>query len=478
MKFLSQKGILSFIAIFCSAILCFAYLSDYPISMWDEARLANNALEMDLSGNWIVTTFDRIPDYGNVKFPLLIWLQVLSMRCFGFDEFGMRLPIAMAVFALCLYLWWFSIKYLKDFKIGLFAMLVLVTSNGFMDIHGGRTGDYDALLSLFTTISVLTFFNYIQENDRKQLMISCISFVLAVFTKSIAGMLFLLPMFVYIIYKGKVKNLLSSKEFYFGIGLFFAIIGSYVTIRAGLQADYIESIIRVDTIGRAVNAIDGHVHPFGYYWHLFIQFHFAYWVLFLFAGMAYAYFEKSFQYRTIIGYIATLIFMHLMTISLCTSKLQWYSLPNIPLASLVAAIFINEIFKILAAQKSKIFATCFVLAIFILPYFQVFNKINHGQGLTHNASLKKAVDFVKSSRWNQGPLICIEEGYFADMQFYIGAAKRQNKSIKAVSIDYVAKGDKVMFYKKTILEQLQMKWQFRIIEHRDDFYYVELVEKL
>lgn len=458
--------------------MCFAYLPDYPISMWDEARLANNALEMDLSGNWIVTTFDHVPDYGNVKFPLLIWLQVLSMRCFGFNELGMRMPVALSVFALCIYLFWYSIRYLKDYKIGLFAMLVLVTSNGFMDIHGGRTGDYDAMLSLFTTISVLSFYNYTQGNNRNQLLISCMSFILAVFTKSIAGMLFLLPMFVFVIYMDKLKQLFSSKEFYIGLVSFFVIIGSYVFIRAGLQGDYIESIIRVDTIGRAVNAIDGHVHPFGYYWHLFIQFHFAYWVLFFIAGLAYAYYEKAFQYRLLIGYLALLIFFHLMTISLCTSKLKWYSLPNIPLASMIAAIFINEIFKILSQQKSKIFAACFVLAIFILPYFQVFNKIHNGSGLTHDTSLKAASDFIKSNRWKQSPLKCIEEGYSADMQFYIGSAKRANKPISAVSIDYALKGDKVMFYKKTIFEQVQKRWQYRIIEQQDDFYYLELIEKL
>ncbi len=92
MRLLTLKSLYSSIALICAGILCFAYLPDYPISMWDEARLANNALEMDLSGNWIVTTFDHVPDYGNVKFPLLIWLRRSWRRTAPHRWPGRRFP--------------------------------------------------------------------------------------------------------------------------------------------------------------------------------------------------------------------------------------------------------------------------------------------------------------------------------------------------------------------------------------------------
>ncbi|UOQ78563.1 hypothetical protein MUN84_08455 [Hymenobacter sp. 5516J-16] len=63
-----------------------------PIYLWDESRVAVNAAEMALNNNWLVAHFEGQPDLWNTKPPLLLWLQVLSIKLFGFNEVAIRLP--------------------------------------------------------------------------------------------------------------------------------------------------------------------------------------------------------------------------------------------------------------------------------------------------------------------------------------------------------------------------------------------------
>jgi len=55
----------------------FLHLDILPLRMWDEARYAINAYEMNQNGNFIVTHYQGQPDMWNTKPPLMIWFQAL-----------------------------------------------------------------------------------------------------------------------------------------------------------------------------------------------------------------------------------------------------------------------------------------------------------------------------------------------------------------------------------------------------------------
>ena len=74
----------------------------------------------------------------------------------GVNETAIRLPSAFAALFTGLLLLWFFLKYRRDFWAGFSAVLVLVTTQGYVDFHAARTGDCDALLTLFMTASCLT----------------------------------------------------------------------------------------------------------------------------------------------------------------------------------------------------------------------------------------------------------------------------------------------------------------------------------
>ncbi|HQA87386.1 MAG TPA: 4-amino-4-deoxy-L-arabinose transferase, partial [Bacteroidales bacterium] len=70
----------------------FGKLDKIPVQLWDESRLAINALEMFENGNLLVTYYKGEPDFWNTKPPLMIWFQSLNFHLFGVNEFSLRLP--------------------------------------------------------------------------------------------------------------------------------------------------------------------------------------------------------------------------------------------------------------------------------------------------------------------------------------------------------------------------------------------------
>jgi len=105
----------------------------------------------------------------NTKPPLLIWVQVFLMRILGVNELAVRLPSAFAAFFTCIVLLIFFRRHLKNFWFGFISILVLVTSYGYIDLHASRTGDYDALLTLFTKLSGLFFFAFCATKNYKHI---------------------------------------------------------------------------------------------------------------------------------------------------------------------------------------------------------------------------------------------------------------------------------------------------------------------
>ncbi|HVE42415.1 MAG TPA: glycosyltransferase family 39 protein [Planctomycetota bacterium] len=80
------------------AALLFSVIGRAPLSRIDEGQIAEVAREMVTGRDWLT------PRIGGVTFPayppLAYWLLAASGSCFGFSEFAMRLPTALAGLAL------------------------------------------------------------------------------------------------------------------------------------------------------------------------------------------------------------------------------------------------------------------------------------------------------------------------------------------------------------------------------------------
>ena len=159
----------------------FGQLNRQPIRVWDESRHAVNAIEMYDNGNYVVTHFKGKPDHRYTKPPLLVWCQVGLMKLMGINELAVRIPSAIAALLTIMLIFWFSVKQLSSPLYGFIASLILVTSNGYVAIHGTRTGDPDSLLTLFTTIGAIMLFLYMEKDKYKYLAMFFAAMALAVF---------------------------------------------------------------------------------------------------------------------------------------------------------------------------------------------------------------------------------------------------------------------------------------------------------
>ncbi len=91
------------VALVVAALFMFVDVRPDPIQLWDESRIAVNALEMHLRGLSLVTTYGFTPDLWNTKPPLLVWLIDAAMAVVGPSELAVRLPsmaAALGVLAL------------------------------------------------------------------------------------------------------------------------------------------------------------------------------------------------------------------------------------------------------------------------------------------------------------------------------------------------------------------------------------------
>ena len=87
----NNRPILTEFLIAIGAFLLFApFLGGVNLFDWDEINFAESAREMILTGDFMTVQIDFIPFWE--KPPLFIWLQVLSMKIFGINEFAARFP--------------------------------------------------------------------------------------------------------------------------------------------------------------------------------------------------------------------------------------------------------------------------------------------------------------------------------------------------------------------------------------------------
>ncbi len=79
--------------IILASLLFFPFLGQVHLFDWDEINFAECAREMLVSHDYLRVQIDFLPFWE--KPPLFIWLQVLSMKIFGVNEYAARFPNAL-----------------------------------------------------------------------------------------------------------------------------------------------------------------------------------------------------------------------------------------------------------------------------------------------------------------------------------------------------------------------------------------------
>jgi len=233
---------------------------------WDEVNFAEIAREMIVNKNYLNVQINYLPFWE--KPPLFFWLQALSMKIFGINEFASRFPNVLVGIASILCMFYIGKKFISD-KFAFIWGLSYIGS--FLPHFYFKSGIIDPLFNLFIFLSIYFFYLYQVEYKKKYLFIASILSGLAVLTKGpVAVLIIILVVLFFVIYKWKtikikILDLLIA-------GVIIGIITSFWFISeiingGGIELfkEFIAYQIRLFTTSEA-----GHGEPF--YYHFIVLF--------------------------------------------------------------------------------------------------------------------------------------------------------------------------------------------------------------
>jgi len=350
-----------------------AHLDDLPLFEWDEARLANTALEMYYHHDWIVPHYLDAPDMWSTKPPLMIWTQVLMMRLVGVNDLAVRLPSALCALLTCVLLFWFAAAKLKKPRVGILIAAVLVTTKGYVTLHGTRTGDYDSMLALMMTAYCLMYFLYLEEWKNKYLLWACLFIVLAALTKGIQGMIMLPALALYTLYKNKVLTVLRRPQLYAGMAGAALVIVGYYLLREHYNHGYLRAVWENELGGRYATTLEGHWG--GRWWYLdYATKEGCYWWWPLaICGLLMVPFYKDKVDKDTVVFSAIVVTSYVFILSNAQTKLTWYLMPAYPFMAILAGLFLNRMAEKLTGPipggvKGNVLASILFVAVFAIPY--------------------------------------------------------------------------------------------------------------
>lgn len=454
--------------------LLFLVLVPYPLfhgldalvlRQYDEARRGVNAYEMLKGGNFIVTSYDHKPDLWGTKPPLLVWTQVAFMAVLGPGELAVRLPSAISGLLTCLLILAFSWKYLKNPWFGLIWASVLITINGYVDFHATRSGDFDALLTLFMCLYALFFFLFTETKQKKFILLTAIFITLAVMTKAVAGLFFLPALMIWAFIRKAMKDILHSKQTWIGLGIFILIVGGYYLSREMMNPGYIKAVSSNELGGRYLKPLEGHDNQITYYISNFFRERLLKWAIFIIPGIFAGFFlkDKTAKRLHLIGII--LVITHLAIITSSGTKLPWYDLPEFPFIALLITGFIwliiSYLLELSRSYQKKILILlplAFAAFIFYEPVRLTFKEANYLRERPWHLPDHEIAIFLREGlkgNKNLNGYILVSGDYDPQCLFYMDLLKDKGQTVVNKEEDRLQSGDTVLAYHPEVLEYIE-----------------------
>ena len=327
LKSSNQKDIYISLILFLVGVFLLLYkFGLHPICMWDEAIYANNALEMAHSNNWWIIQNNGIPSHYNVKPPLAIWLQAISIKLFGANEWALRLPSVFAGIGIFILMLIYSKKWTNRYLSGALGVILAATCLGFNRGHVIRTADLDGILLFFTTWYTLVFISFLWlEKEESHFHFKLLGLVLlAFFTKSLAGLMPLFPLFVLSFFSKHGRQFLLSNKTLRTVLSGLSAIAVYYFLRDLSQPVYFQLVWSSEFLRFTHNIMSWHEQPFLFYvknmWiHEYFKVH-----LFLLLIPLLSYYVGTKQNKNLLLLLLGNVCIFLIFISIPSVKLLWY----------------------------------------------------------------------------------------------------------------------------------------------------------
>ena len=449
----------------------FLKLGSFHIRMWDESMFAVNTYEMLKNGNYFSLYYDGIVDLYNTKPPLTNWLQLISVKIFGFNELAIRLPSALAAFFTIIFSFKFTAKYF-DYFWAWIVVLIILSSAGFVGFHTARTGESDSILTLFLLLANVAFIEFILQSKKKYILYFFLFLTIAFATKLFAAFLFIPAYLFLLIYYKKIKKAIFSWQFLVGLVIFIGISITLILLREMESLGYLDIILSND-IGRLFVVPKGFEKTNYFYIENFFTIRFSIYFIFFIIGSLFLFIKRKENHtQKILVMYFVLIATYLLIISLSVTKLPWYDMPLYPLLALIAALPIIELINsLLINTKNKIrIAKYLIIAlIFFYPYYYRSSK-SQGNKIDDGAILIEAngryLFHAMRENTNLDNLKVLFHGYNGSLLFYKYKLHEQGQEIELhKNVETLNIGNKVLVCKDEHRVALQEKFKIAQIDN-------------
>jgi len=240
----------------------FILLGITPLFNLDEGAFSEATREMLHNHNYITTFLE-----GNLRFdkPIFIyWMQLLSIKVFGLNEFALRLPSAIAATFWASGIYWFS-KKMYDEKIALLSTFFMVTSLQIGLI--AKAAIADSMLNMWIAYSMFSIYLYIKKREEKYLLFTFAFIGFGTLTKGpVAIMIPLVTAFIYMLIKKDLKFFFKSIFNPKGIAIFLIIALPWYLMEYIREGDkFIDGFILKHNLERFSSPMEHHKGNYFYY---------------------------------------------------------------------------------------------------------------------------------------------------------------------------------------------------------------------
>src|SRR5210317_207834 len=191
----------------------FAHLGSVPLFDADEGAYSEVTREMLENQDFTSILLNGMPFPH--KPPLFYWAQAASIKILGLNEFGLRLPSAIAALLWAAAIFLFTRRFF-DTRSAWYATLFMISS--FFVTIVGRAATPEALINLFLTLTLLNIYRFYHTFNKRYIYWAFMFAALGVLTKgSIAILIPVAVSFVFFTLKKNWKVL--SLLFFNPVGL-------------------------------------------------------------------------------------------------------------------------------------------------------------------------------------------------------------------------------------------------------------------
>lgn len=456
-----------------AAVCLVVGLRELPVQIWDEARLAINAIEMNRTGDWLVPTFHGEIDLWNPKPPLATWLSALSMRMFGINEVALRMPSLAAAFLTTFAVFAFTRNVSNDRATGVLGAVILLGTGGFVEVHVARTADPDSLLALFLTLTAFALFLALEwleaGRERKWFLLAAASFSCAVLTKGAAALLIVPGYALAIVVAGKLTAVISSPGAWVSAAIAVATAALYWGAVEAAHPGYLAAVWSSDVAGRFAAVSDQHSGPFYYYVRELLR----PWQYSTLNGLRDTlYTGSALPWSLVVAVLAPMIIRSpesrghragifclatlagfLVMISAAATKLSWYVAPAFPLIAVASALEVREL--ALRLRGSKGLGRAVIPSTFVVGLICIGLAIAKNEEEAASAAFSpdermpaflsqlppaltdhRSVSVISDAHWDvpsiRGGRFQGRESYNGPVEFYVDAARARGGNMRIV----------------------------------------------